>query len=206
MPALELREIPRLINFRTYVKSELREIESKLHHLRNNVDPLKLWASHEVKEGSRVTFTRGAGKPVDGRVLSVRRGIYSVHRDGFVGTINAFKDDLVNLSISQEAELERQIWVLEWRKEKLLGHLEDAEVPVALLVNDYNFINVIDVPLSYGSYNIITFVSSMDNHSYQLKISVDLIRTTGYYQIEMEDDDIKSVLKSTKEIFESNIL
>jgi len=204
---IKLREISNLVNFRTYVKEELIEIENELSPLKPiYVRLLESKNSDEIQEGSRVTFDRGHGRPVDGRVIAISGGKYAVHRDGFAGTINARKNELKNLSIGPAAELERQIWVLENRKFKISGHLKDAEIPELLLTHKYNFIQVIEIHPNYpdavGSYQIITFRSSTNEVSYKLKVPTGIIRENGYYQIEMEDGDIKAVLKSTKENFE----
>lgn len=201
---IKLREISKRINFRTVVKDELLDIELELLDLKPIYEKLlNMDVSYEIKEGSRVILNGGINKPVNGRVLAIKRGQYSVHRDGFVGTINVSKDQLGNLSIGPVAELERQIWVLEHIKSKLNGHLRDAEIPEVLLKVKHNYIQVVDCGNSDNSYRLITFISSIDKLSYRLKVSPGLINGTGYYQIEMGNGDIKSVLISTREIFEN---
>ena len=159
----------------------------------------------EVKEGSSVIFNRGI--PHQGRVIAISYGKYAVNRDGYVGTINAKKNELENLSIGPVAELERQIWVLENRKSRISGHMEDAEIPNVLLKNKHNFIHVLEVkpkyPMPVGNYQSVTFISSIDKLSHKLKIQSGLLCENEYYQIEMENIDIKSVLKSTKEVFDN---
>lgn len=202
-------EISNLINFRTHVKEELFDLELKLLE----IQPVYDWIrqneiSDEIKEGSRVVFDHGFGNnPVQGRVIAINKGKYSVHRDGFVGTINAQKSDLTNLSTGIVAELERKVWVLERRIARMNWHLQNAEIPDILLINRYNLIHVINVnsktEISKGIYEFITFIHSLNKQSYQLKINQGLITEIGYYQLEIESGDIRSILKSTKETFES---
>lgn len=204
---IKLREISNLVNFRTYVKDELANIEIELSELKFIYEKiLNLEVSDEIKEGSRVSVIRSSRIPQHGRVIAIENGQYSIHRDGFVGTINLRKADLENLSIGFEAEFERQIWVLENRKSRVTGHLENAEIPDILFNNKRNFIHVIDLQPKYpspvGNYQIATFISAVDKLSYKLKIQTGLLHENEYYQIEIKDEDIKAVLKSTKENFE----
>lgn len=206
---LKLREISNLIDFRTYVKEELADIEIELSELKFIYEKIiRLDLSNEIKEGSRVKVISSIGKPQPGRVISIKSGKYSVHRDGYAGTINLRKVDLENLSIGFEAEFERQIWVLENRKSRISGHLEDAEIPDILFKNKHNFIQVIDIQPKYpnpiGSYQLATFISSVDKLSYKLKIPTGLLHENEYYQIEMENGDISNILKTTKDVFDEN--
>jgi len=200
-----------MIQYRSILTNELINLENELRIIKPTFKQIRdKIEDEEIGVGSRVlcTWTDGPGGQKEGRVLNVTKSNkFHVNRDGYAGIASFFRNQLQNLSVGSYGKLERRIWQIENRIEKIKTILSNSEIPEILNKFRFNYIKVIDINDSdrrRKDYINITFIHSKEDISRNIKLPVKIITELTYYQVEMVESDIKEILLSTKDIYDKN--
>lgn len=158
--------------------------------------------------GSRVEIQSDDGQKIEGRIWGHNKykGEYSINRDGYKTTINLPAKMLKNLSVGYYGKLEREIWLFESRIVENELILKNSEFPEILNDERFNIIQVTKIEdAEHFECRYISFILAKNLRSSKFKIPQGFIDELGFYEIEVDNNEIINIGLSSKLAFEKSI-
>lgn len=193
------------LNFSTELNSKLIELKQlntlltkELKIINDNFNQ----DEEDIKIGSIVLIKFDDETKIEGRVWGKKNytGEYEVNRNGYKNYMNIPRKNLTNLSIGTLGELERKLWITQQKIQEYNKILENSKIPEILLENVYNVIEVVEIKHEFPC-SIIEFVMAGKMQSSSIKIPHGQINDCGFYQLEVENNCIKSITRSSEIAF-----
>lgn len=185
------------------ITKRLNNLKDKLKILNEDLTNLNLCSEEdEIPIGSRVLINLEDGTIREGRVWGKKRynDNYEINKDGNKTYQNIDKKLLTNLSTGTIGKLEREIWLTKTQISQYEKILENSELPVILMENKNNIVEVVNIE-NYYPCDIISFVLANNLQSGKLKIPNGIINKLGYYEIRLKENTIESIIFSSETAF-----
>ena len=199
-----------MLNFRTSYQLEFSKLKQERELISSSVDAiLNRVDSNDLQVGSRVKCTYEKGSSVEGRIIWINGNDITVKRDGHEPLWLFKREKVQNISVGTLGKFERRLWQIDIRFQEIRFDLEDANVPSILLKEPHNYVEIVeitqqqDTPFRHEQYDFITFVHSIDDKSYRMKIQRGTVKELGFYQIDTDKKDIVDIIRSSERVYKS---
>lgn len=190
------------VSFRSQLTSQRHEIEHHLSSYKDTFVRIKVGEKSKIEIGSRVLITyEHDGSQQEGRVINVKYdGTVQVNRDGYKSLINISPSQVQNLSVGTYGLLEKEIWLLEEKLETINHIMKDSDLPELFLKVRDNLVYASNI-VNHTLYQFVDLVHAKDLRSYRLVLPINTISKQGYYHIQCDSVDIRSVKASSEFAF-----